>query len=59
LPVGDSQEVLIVTRNNKTIRLNSDEIKIQSRVTSGVKLINVDDEDLVVAASALPNLLFL
>ncbi len=53
LPVGDSQEVLIVTRNNKTIRLNSDEIKIQSRVTSGVKLINVDDDDLVVAASVL------
>ncbi len=53
LPVGDSQEVLIVTRNNKTIRLNSDEIKIQSRVTSGVKLINVGDDDLVVAASVL------
>jgi DNA gyrase subunit A len=53
LPVRDSQEVLIVTKNNKTIRLKSDEIKIQSRVTSGVKLINLDDNDLVVAASVL------
>ena len=53
IPVQDAQEVLIVTRNNKTIRLNSDEIRIQSRVTSGVKLINVDENDQVVAASVL------
>ncbi|MEM0139891.1 MAG: DNA gyrase subunit A [Ferroplasma sp.] len=53
IPVNDTQEILIVTKNNKTIRLNASEIKILSRVTSGVKLINVDEDDAVVAASVL------
>ncbi len=53
LPVTDDDEILIVTRNNKTIRLNASEIKILSRVTSGVRLINVDEDDAVVAASVL------
>ncbi len=53
LPVKDGDEILIITKNNKTIRLNADEIRILSRVSSGVKLINLDDDDRVVAASVL------
>ncbi len=53
LPVKDGDEILIITKNNKTIRLKGDEIRILSRVSSGVKLINLDEDDRVVAASVL------
>ncbi len=49
LPVQDGEDVLIMTRNEMTIRLNVSKIKVQSRVTSGVKLINLGKEDEVLA----------
>ncbi len=53
IPVNKGDEVLIITRLNKTIRIQVDGIRIASRVTSGVKLINIDENDWVVAASML------
>ncbi len=53
LPVKDGDEIIIITKNNKTIRLKGDDIRILSRVSSGVKLINLDEDDKVVAASVL------
>ncbi len=53
IPVKKGDEVLIITRLNKTIRIEVDGIRIASRVTSGVKLINIDENDKVVAASML------
>ena len=53
LPVRDGDEILIITKKSKTIRISADEIRILSRVTSGVRLINLDDDDSVIAASVL------
>ena len=48
LPVRDTDEVIIATSNEKTIRLKVSEIKVQSRVTSGVTLIDADPDNKVI-----------
>ncbi len=51
IPVAPDDDVIVVTKNEKTIRLNVSGIKSQSRVTSGVKLIGVDEGDWVIELS--------
>lgn len=51
IPVSKDDHVIIVAKNEKTIRLKVSDIKSQSRVTSGVKLIDVDDQDWVIELS--------
>ena len=53
IPVRADEQILIVTKNEKTIRLKVSEIKSQSRVTSGVKLIDVGEGDWVLEVSRL------
>ncbi len=53
IPVRADEQILIVTKNEKTIRLKVSEIKSQSRVTSGVKLIDVGEGDWVQEVSRL------
>lgn len=53
IPVTPDDEIMIVTRNEKTIRLKVSDIKSQSRVTSGVKLIDTSDDDTVIEVSRL------
>jgi DNA gyrase subunit A len=48
LPVKDTDEIIIATSNEKTIRIKVSEIKIQSRFTSGVRLIDADPENKVI-----------
>ncbi len=53
LPVDEEDEILIVSRLEKTIRLRVNEIKEQSRLTSGVKLIDLSEGDSVIAATVI------
>ncbi|MCI8513318.1 MAG: DNA gyrase subunit A [Lachnospiraceae bacterium] len=51
--VNDNQEILIITTEGIVIRLNVDGISTLGRITSGVKLIQVDSEkDITVASFA-------
>lgn len=49
--VNDSHEIMIITTEGIIIRLNVSDISILGRVTSGVKLINMD-QDITVASIA-------
>ncbi|WP_393971975.1 DNA gyrase subunit A [Oxyplasma meridianum] len=51
LPVAEGDDIIIITKNEKTIRLKVKDIKVLSRVTSGVKLIGLDDDDRVAVVS--------
>ncbi len=51
IPVAKDDEIIIVTKNEKTIRLKVSDIRSQARVTSGVKLIGVDEGDWVIELS--------
>ena len=53
LPVRESDEVIIAASNEKTIRLKVGDIKRQSRVTSGVKLIDADKENKVIEVTRI------
>ena len=48
IPVLESDEVIIATSNEKTIRLKVSEVKKQSRVTAGVRLIDADKDNKVI-----------
>ena len=47
LVVDDDDEVLAVTRQGVMIRTRADDISIQGRSASGVKVISPDDDDQV------------
>ena len=53
LPVRESDEVIIATSNEKTIRLKVGDIKAQARVTSGVRLIDADKENKVIEVTRI------
>ncbi len=53
IPVRPEDEILIITRNEKTIRLHVSDIRSQSRVTSGVKLIDTSEDDSVLEVSRI------
>jgi len=47
-------EVMIVTRNGKILRTSSDKIRATGRSTQGVRLVNLEDGDVVAAAVVVP-----
>ena len=47
-------EVMIVTRNGKILRTSSDKIRATGRSTQGVRLVNLEDNDVVAAAVVVP-----
>lgn len=49
----DEEDVLILTKNGKGIRFNINDITTQGRIAMGVKAINLDAEDEVIAGFAL------
>ncbi len=53
VPVRDDDEIVIVSRGQKSIRIKAGDINIQSRVTSGVRLMNIDADDEVIQVSKL------
>ncbi len=52
-PVKDTEELLLVTDKGQLIRTGVDQIRIAGRATQGVILINVADDERVVAAERL------
>jgi DNA gyrase subunit A len=52
-PVKDHEELLLVTDKGQLIRTGVDEIRIAGRATQGVILINVGEDEQVVAAERL------
>ena len=50
--VKPDQEIMIITTEGIIIRLNVEDISVLGRITSGVKLINIDEKDISVASIA-------
>ena len=50
--VKSDQEIMIITTEGIIIRINVEDISVLGRITSGVKLINIDDNDISVASIA-------
>ncbi len=50
--VKADQEIMIITTEGIIIRINVEDISTLGRITSGVKLINIDDEEISVASIA-------
>jgi DNA gyrase subunit A len=53
LPVDDESQLMLVTDFGKIIRMRVSEISVIGRNTQGVKLINLEDKELVVAVEHL------
>jgi DNA gyrase subunit A len=54
LSVKDDSDLMIVSKNGKIIRLESAEIRQAGRSTQGVRLVRMEDDDQVAAASVIP-----
>ena len=54
LSVKEDSDLMIVSKNGKIIRLESAEIRQAGRSTQGVRLVRIEDDDLVAAASVIP-----
>ena len=50
--VKKEQEIMIITTEGIIIRISVKDISVLGRITSGVKLINIDDKDISVASIA-------
>src|SRR5688572_17791319 len=53
MPVQEESDVLVMTANGKLIRVRSTDIRAVGRATQGVRLINLDDDDKVTAATLI------
>ncbi|MCL4401417.1 MAG: DNA gyrase subunit A, partial [Acidobacteria bacterium] len=54
LSVQEDTDLMIITKDGKIIRLESSEIRQAGRSTQGVRLVRMEDEDRVAAASVIP-----
>ena len=52
--VEDETELMIVTRHGKIIRIGSERIRPKGRSTQGVRLLNLESDDLIAAAAVIP-----
>ncbi len=55
LSVKEDSELMIITKQGQIIRIDSKEIRQAGRSTQGVRLVNVEQGDLVAAASLIPD----
>src|SRR5439155_11915328 len=51
--VQEDADILVMTANGKLIRVRSQDIRAVGRATQGVRLINLDDDDKVTAATLI------
>jgi DNA gyrase subunit A len=49
--VTDSNDLMIITKNGITIRMNVSDLRIMGRATQGVRLINIQDNDGIAAVT--------
>ncbi len=54
LSVREDSDLMIVSKNGKIIRLEAAEIRQAGRSTQGVRLVRMEDDDQVAAASVIP-----
>ncbi len=54
LSVKEDTDLMIITKDGKIIRLESGEIRQAGRSTQGVRLVRMDEGDVVAAASVIP-----
>ena len=54
LSVKEDTDIMIITKDGKMIRLESGEIRQAGRSTQGVRLVRMEEGDLVAAASKIP-----
>jgi DNA gyrase subunit A len=54
LSVSENTDLMIITKDGKIIRLESGEIRQAGRGTQGVRLVRMEEGDLVAAASCIP-----
>ncbi len=52
--VSEDTDLMIITKEGKIIRIESGQIRQAGRSTQGVRLVRLDEGDLVAAASAIP-----
>jgi DNA gyrase subunit A len=55
LSVKEDSDLMIVSKNGKIIRLEAAEIRQAGRSTQGVRLVRMEDDDQVAAASVIPD----
>jgi DNA gyrase subunit A len=55
LSVKEDTDLMIITKDGKIIRIESGEIRQAGRSTQGVRLVRMEDSDLVAAASVIPD----
>lgn len=53
ISVKEDDEILVLTKGEKSIRISVKDIREISRVTSGVKLVDLEDDDLVVSVTRI------
>jgi len=51
--VTGKNELMIINRSGVTIRISMDDIKVQGRATQGVRLIRLDDDDVIGAVAKI------
>jgi DNA gyrase subunit A len=54
LSVKENTDLMIITKDGKMIRIESGEIRQAGRSTQGVRLVRMEDGDMVAAASVIP-----
>ena len=54
VPVSDADELLIMTAHGKIQRIAASDVSIIGRNTQGVKVMSLDDEDLLIAVKRVP-----
>jgi DNA gyrase subunit A len=54
LAVHDGDEILMVTTSGKIQRIRAGDISVIGRNTQGVRIMKLDDEDLVVSIARIP-----
>ncbi len=55
MKVNDENDLMIITRNGKIIRIDSAKIRKTGRSASGVKLVNLEEGDSIAAAAVVPH----
>lgn len=54
--VDDETDIMIMTRNGITIRMATSDLRVLGRVTQGVRLINLDDNDEIASVARIENI---
>jgi DNA gyrase subunit A len=55
LPVKESNDLMVITRNGQIIRLDADQIRETGRSAQGVRVVKMADDDKVAAACVVPD----